>query len=767
LGYTKGFDMSVSNYFDIYKELVFQLASTIVVKSTETADLINSSLTAQSIVVDEYTPSTWKYYLNICGQYHSSDTMMTVKSMDTLEEINFTIANLAIHRATARGYAYGTRGYNELVALYPKQEMLIKGILFPADMTTALAADNGTILMYAPGSVEDQEYNLINKLQTWISNWYATNINPNYVFVDELYLPVMLGMMYQHMVPAIFNFRLEACKTIEAHSFHIKQYLASHGALDQYINSMTLNQQLYFYRNIAYLERNPGKSEIFDTLIEHTMTQRNIPIAEYTMKHDVSAQPDVFYPTPTFKMTALNIQTTAAVPDVISLSTMLDKEASLARDNVLYQADALTDITAELTYSSSNVELTKALESAMVDYTNSTPYTMSDILLNHWLYWSTSGIYTAYISFDDPVTGDPIQLIAKDAYTFMWYAFVASYGFTSDYVPELVAWRAQINPMATVADLMSVVPNTFDSNWATLALTYQPTITKKIISTEDFWNTCQEIYFSANYQRKLIAFQEKYMDKAYMHNMVSRIYSDTVCRVEPDNTTYDQWFKDRNINIANFTQTQLGDVWVNIVSSATGADLVTTDSVANLQKAMVGMMTKLSSYSVQFMSQINDSDLRPIDLPVIRPGDISGSGSDHMDVEVIVAGVNHEKSTLNHHVWADVDWPNVDSDFESVQKHHLKVDIPVQVMGGKPLTDKHFRIDSARIRARYVGKLELNDRGIIPVPGIAEYLELPIEDSQRFKDMNGNFWNFGIPSDITLAVAIANNILDGADWVEQ
>jgi hypothetical protein len=431
--------MSVSNYFDIYRELVFQLASTIVVKSTETAALNNKWVAAHGYAVDETDPTTWKYYLNICGRYHASDTMMRVKSMDTLEEIDFTIENLVIHRATARGYAYGTRGYSELVTLYPKQERLIKGILFPADMSEAIAGDNGKILSYAPGSVEDQERSLIDKLQKWIYNWHAININPNYAYVDELYLPVLLGMMYQHMVPAIFNFRLEACKTIEAHSFHIQQYLASHGGLDSYMGNMTLNQKLYFYRNIAYLERNSGKSEIFDTLVEHTMTQRNLPIAEYTMKHDVSNQPDSFYPTPTFRMKALNIQTTAAVPETIDLDTMLSKEQLLARDNIEYQADALESINEELINAPSNVELTKALESAMVDYTNSTPYTMEDILLNHWLLWASSGKYRAYISFDDPVTGDPIQLIAKDAFTFMWYSFCASIGFKPDYVPLLVA----------------------------------------------------------------------------------------------------------------------------------------------------------------------------------------------------------------------------------------------------------------------------------------------------------------------------------------
>lgn len=757
--------MSVSNYLDIYKELVFQLASTIVVKSSETANLINVPLSKFGYAIDDARPETWKYYLNICGQYHASDTKMVVTSMDTLEDIDFTIENLKIHRATARGYAYGTRGYNELITRFPTQRMLINGILFPADMDEALSSPNGKILSYAPGSVEPQERRLISQLQEWIYNWYSININVNYGFVDEYYLTVLLGMMYQHITTAIINFRLEACKTIEAHSFHIRQYLASHGGLDRYMDNMTLNQQLWFYRNIAFIERNNGMVDTFVTLIEHTMTQRNIPLAEYTMRHDVSDQPESLYPVATFKMSALNIETTAAVPDVISLSDMLDKEANIARDNILYRPDEESVINEALINSPSNVEMTKALESVMIDYTNATPYTMEDILLSHWLLWGSSGKYRAYISVENPVTGDSIPLIAKDAYTFMWYAFCASIGFKSEYVPLLVAFRSQIDPLATVDDLMSVVPTEkFDGEkWATLALTYQEPI-GQIISTEDFYNTCQNIYNAANFQRKLVSYQEKMMDRGYMLNMVSRIYSDTVCRMEPDNTTYDEWFKLHNIAIEDFTQEQLGLVYVNITKAATGLDLVTTNSVRNLQKAMVNMMTQLSSYSVQFMSQINESDIRPIDLPVIRPDNITGEGFHHIDAEVIVANVYQEYSLLNHHIWSSVNWPEVDSDFESTQYHHLKVDIPVRVMMDQPITDKHIRIETARVRMRYTGNLELNDRNIIPVPGMAEYLALPIEDSQRFRDTKGNYWYFNVPIKQSLNEAIAMNVLDGLFW---
>ena len=73
----------------------------------------------------------WKYYLNVSGQYHAVDTMMKVTSLDTLETIDFTVANLKIHTATAKAYRPPSRYYYSLVNNYPDQISLINSILNP------------------------------------------------------------------------------------------------------------------------------------------------------------------------------------------------------------------------------------------------------------------------------------------------------------------------------------------------------------------------------------------------------------------------------------------------------------------------------------------------------------------------------------------------------------------------------------------------------------------------------------------------------------
>jgi 3'-phosphoadenosine 5'-phosphosulfate sulfotransferase (PAPS reductase)/FAD synthetase len=74
-----------------------------VIKVEAVADSINERLKATyGNVFDVDDKRTWKYYLNLSGQYHSTDKKIYVTSLDTLQTIEFSRDTLAIHRATAK-----------------------------------------------------------------------------------------------------------------------------------------------------------------------------------------------------------------------------------------------------------------------------------------------------------------------------------------------------------------------------------------------------------------------------------------------------------------------------------------------------------------------------------------------------------------------------------------------------------------------------------------------------------------------------------------
>jgi len=761
--------MASTNFYDLYIQSVVQLAETIVIKSADTADGLNQYVIEQKGgSVNTLDPTTWKYYLNITGEYHSTDTMMTVTSMDTLEQINFTKENLKTHLATAKGYQYGTRSYQELVARYPDQELLILGVLYPADMTMAVESPDGTILAYPPNLVEANEYSLIDKLQNWIYSYKGRWINVQYSISDPLYSFVHHGIMYLMLLLQILGYRLEACKTNEAHSYHVRMYLASHQGLDQYLDFMTTKQALWFYRNICYIERNTGQRQIFDLLLEHIMTERNLPLAEYLMKHDISKMPDDMDPTVTFVRTPLNIGNVDS-NNVVDLDQMLTKEQGIARDNAAYQGDYEPLILEKMRNSKSSTLMSKALSSEMVDYSNSSPYTLSDILLNHWLWLASKGSYSAFVSATNPQTGEAIPISVKDAWTLMWYCWMGSNGIdlSKSVIPAMFAQRVQRIPTPTTTDLLSVVdPKLVDVTIAQKALSMQPSIVP-ILSTEAFYETCVQITAAANMQLNLVAFMEHKDRRAYVEGMVERIYSDNVVYTAPPDQTYASWFSERNLNLSTFSNDQLNLLYLDLVKKATGLDLINSQSLAALQAAMVSMFKRLSSYSVQFLAKINSSPIRMVNWPIVRVGDVKGSGSAEYYMPDNTVDVMDE-TVKGSALWeVDINHPQPRENY--LFKMHVaeQIELTAKPHLGQNAVQYNYNVKSV-VGVKLSTPLQPNDVGVIPVVGTDAWLALPPEERYQFADVwrNNNYY-YTPPPEEPLDVAIFRQTLNGLTWIDR
>jgi hypothetical protein len=631
------------NYYKLYIAANLELASSIIIKSEDTITGLNQYVNDQAMIngtpqVDMSNPLTWKYYLNISGQYHPLDKIITITSLDTQKVINFTVESLLLHPATAKAYAFGTKYYQMLIDTYPTEQLLIKGVLYPVDINKAIAAKDGKILNYPPGLIEPNEYSLVSKLQTWLYAYKIRWTNVQFGLSDILYPATALGIMYLNLLPALLTFRLEACKTNEAHSFHVRQYLASHNLLNQYIDNMTLSQTLFFYRNIAYIERNSGKQATFDWLVYNLLTVRNLPLVKYELHHDLSSQPSSLYPNLLFYKNSLNkkIGLSVDVANTATLQQVLDNEVPLALDNLKYQGDYYTSAKSTMENSVSNVLFTKTLESAVVDETNTGPYSLNEILLNEWLHLAFNGNYTAYVEVVNPKTGDTLLLTALDAFTFSWYVYLLSIDINPVVIPKPLAIRVQrVFPITTIGgsslvpidDLMSVVdPKIVPRTTAIEALSLQPEITE-ITSTLAFYNLCTEIYNAAQFQRNLAAHQGLSVQRAMVFNMSSRIYGDVFCELAPATQTFDQWLNERNIDIVGLNTTELNTLYTKILNNATGANLFVSKSLKDIQSSMLSIMTQLSSYSVQFIPTINGTNEIKMDFTAVRGDDITNSQS--------------------------------------------------------------------------------------------------------------------------------------------
>jgi hypothetical protein len=103
----------------------------------------------QGCEINSNDPSTWKYYVNLSGNYYQTDTMMVINSLDNSQQINFTTEELSQNSRTQAYYIPGTTYYDNLCSNYPSQTDLIKNIVYPiTDIEQAIEAEDFTILGY-------------------------------------------------------------------------------------------------------------------------------------------------------------------------------------------------------------------------------------------------------------------------------------------------------------------------------------------------------------------------------------------------------------------------------------------------------------------------------------------------------------------------------------------------------------------------------------------------------------------------------------------
>lgn len=696
--------------FDIYRQKNLKLANTIVVKSSATANALNKAMSVAGYVVNDADPRTWKYYMNLNGQYHESDTLMTVTSLDTLQTIDFTRANLAIHLATAREYGFGSTYYNALVDRYPNQEQLIRCILNPIDIDTAIGAEDGTILFYDPTLVEENETNLIPQLNDWsvlfMRRW---NIGA-YTETDDLYAAAQLATMFAGLVLEIENIRLSNCFTIYVHSFHMREFLSSHGKLERYLDALNRKQLLWLYRNIRYLIRNLGKKETFDTLLQHILTDRGFPLAEWTMEHNTRDMLDEIEPDVEFARRSLNQSGIESGADTRTITEMLDKESGLTRGNSRNLTDAVTETTRLMENSLSNRLSTKVLESSILDLTDAYPYTLPDTLLWHWLYMSSKGRYKAVLTVDNPKTGGSITLNPKDAFIAFIYAYNKSIGVELTEIPVLQALMIRKNPLPSKAEVKSLIePSVVDDTLIDAIFSNLHQIPNQYISTEAFYNSVKSIYDNIMYHRKLWATRDDYRVKGQVRVAALHLYGDYTVDLGAG-MSYTEWFHEMGLSLDEFSELEAGLLATYLLNKATGQDLKISMSLRDIQASMLALMAQLSSYSVQYLQTINKYPIKVIDWPMVWPTEPLVKG--HANTKASVINVRPLNLKSHGHHLTYVDLINIGNEFtlNTHGHHHDSVDVEVGFEnGGRPVTKSKYLIPSLSVIRSVDNKRDVSD----------------------------------------------------------
>ena len=660
---------------DIFLKDIGILAKTMVIHSDTVAIQVNRELRNDypQIVIDESKPSTWKYYMNLAGEYHYTDMerirlingdgnpYMTIKVAGDNEPvvINFTketISSDTSDAALAVEYAYGTNFYNELVARYPDFEQLILGILNPIDYDISTKSYNGDIL-YAGGwyrtfmdnnpskyhfvarvnagitnklLVESNEYTLLYRLEKWIKAMLDQWIVSDFANNNDLYIPGVWMTLMSKLPTQIFNLRLDQIKSVtgETHSFHYTEFLNSHGDLGKHIPYLTLEQAMFLYKNMGWLENNIGKQEVFDELVENLLTPAGVPIAAYILKHDLSKLEENFVSNPIMERKYLNFRSIGAGSDARSIEEIVTKSINLARDNGLFIEDKIRHITNKAKDSKYNNLATKVLESDMIDSRDSIEYPKAAFLLNMWLYSVKYGTYRGSIFITHPITGQRMQLTPLNAFILMYYTFCRGYCATElEYFPRLAARIIPKNdappyteyrdpypglkPFPTIKELKWCYSSKWITNLDLYKLQYGIKPVFKYNSTLDF-NTDATYHHSRLMERWTQAMMFEDLEACGQFEwLVNKHYWFDVDVGQLTTLPMKDWLRNFGIDVEDMTATDFRLMCNDLIKGGTGSTEHDGDWLSEMQGAVLDILMHFSSYTIQIIKTFrNGSAIR-------------------------------------------------------------------------------------------------------------------------------------------------------------
>ena len=663
--------------YDIYQKNVFVLARTCIIKHDAIAQSINRELINKNGAGYHIGSSriNWKYYINLSGQYHASDIaalekeqgsgkghmIITISSDNGPVETAFTAELLRANPALANEYSYDSYLYRDLISRYPDFRVLISSIINPVDINIAIGAKDGQVLYcggyyYTGGGyiyslptfvrgqtlIEPQEISTIISLQNWIDKFFIRWFNPDYMITDALYLQVKLGAMFSAIPHVVMNIRKSNYLTPQAHSYHIREYLESHGKLAKYADALNTEQLLYLYRNLIWLESNQGKQFVFDAIVDNLLTPSQIPLAQYDLKHDITDIQESLQPAPIMHRSPVNFIQVGSGNNFRTIYNVLDDQAYLAPANG-DNADVTGQRIVDSVKGSAFGQLpTKVLESKMIDYVDYSPFPFTDVVFNLWLFLAANDSFTGLVTVTHPVTGQKLLLTPKVAFVLSVYCYNVALSdiYLEDIpvvharlIPRLKDWvpddRLEVRPSIadikkvtsqkrlTDGDYLNIQGNLDDTDYPDFKTAIEATWGAN--SPESFYDKCDVIHEELMRRYHVYVRKEDMHARAHLEYAASRYYwLDIPCNLNPDNVKYDQWLLQQGLDLRGLTQAdylRLADeIGVKIAPRPNSKGI----TLARLQEAMLGILGHFKSYTTHVIKSINNDAVVMIDGKVLR-----------------------------------------------------------------------------------------------------------------------------------------------------
>lgn len=620
-----------------YKNQILNFTKTLTIKYEPIVEKLNDIVRSKGEDVDPHHYETWKYYLNIQGEYHSVDTLMYITSLDTGERVLFSKDMLDVHIKTKMYYRLDSVYYKELCNRYPDQIDLIKNILYPVrkeNIEFAYNAKNCTLLAYDESNeyleVSEQEY-LVEKLKEFLkyldTRWYYDFLKNEYSFYW-----VFWAIVWTIIPNILYAYRVNAIKTPYAHTWHIWQYLMSKG-LDDYSDALNRDQTMFLYRNIDYILENVGKQSTLIILVNNLLSTLGIglygrDIEEQTLTKRANAMLTPEY-TPIKLPTFEGEMTYDITPDTTSiLNARLISSNLEVRDTNSW----INDLDDRIGNSLINKTATKFLELRLLNKNKKYADVFFKFMLETLIYTVDLGIYNSMVEFVEPLSGTYVSLTVKEALILLYYSQCRVYRQMPVDIPNMTYYssifRKDPDP---VKDKYTIHKQIYETNtFINLKnyLNYQKyPIT--IRHDEDFTKFATNAFLDFLNQRFIATRTNDYIVRCIASRIGDAIYLKGLRSIKlSDCKTYNEWFDSNSEFFENVitiieNSPESIDTYVNLSDLLIGALMPYNDimkkygnfTVTNSKyKRLKELLIQLTSYNITFLD--TSSNLKTY-LPVI------------------------------------------------------------------------------------------------------------------------------------------------------
>lgn len=654
--------MSV-NMYGLYREETLKLSGTLVIGHRMVGEVINDTLAEDGYPVNQYDRYSWRYYLNLSGEYHAADydyirsvNLRLYPSADDsiIDYLLITIAGLSGpyqvpltkdlvfgptgNPAIATEYSYGSRSYESLVNSYPDAENLIKGIFYPVDIDVAVRAGDGSIL-YCGGYVrkfvdsnpdaayftlsdqrpdtfnpliEENEVELLSVAEEWIKNIFSRWFIEDYSTANIFYLPLMLAMIYAFFPGKLMEIRLGFVRTSKVHSYHLREFLESNGRLGNLVLGVPKSELLYIYRNYPELVTRKETQDLFEELTKDFLNAVGLPVSGYESVHTTTRfenkrpDPDM-----------IRVEFIDGKPhprEIGEVKDLMEKENGLAPNNTYDFLTKSADTDDAIASSDRDNMITKVVESKLIKVSDHASITLPELLVSCWIYCSATDRYGASIYIVDPINGESNAVTPSTALVLASYCYVN--GFTDAVIDTVPTYRVRIlpkvefftpstkEPFPTTAYMLNrfgprIKLDDVERVAGTSRMTYD------YFSPSAFYDDVKKAYLELTRKERLSSAETTAADRSLYQFMASQYYWTNVDAPLPvSGQPYSDFILTTGVSLKGLPKEVYRSLFIDIVKKSTGNIEENDEATRAIMSAAMDVMRYFTGYSVQYVSEV-------------------------------------------------------------------------------------------------------------------------------------------------------------------